>query len=58
MQGLTDEFFAQYKKVFEEVREKITGFGADSNSKNLYTQNLLNRLLFIAFVQKKGWLNL
>jgi len=38
------------------VEEVITGFRKDRDRKRLYTQRLFNRLMFIAFIQKKGWL--
>ena len=43
-------------RPFEEVEEAITGFGRDKDRKRLYTQRLFNWLMFIAFIQKKGWL--
>ncbi len=56
VEPVTKEFFSKYRQIFEEVEEAITGFGRDKNRKRLYTQRLFNRLMFIAFIQKKGWL--
>jgi hypothetical protein len=58
VEAVTREFFSEYHRIFEEVEEAISGFGRDSDRKRLYTQRLFNRLMFIAFVQKKGWLKL
>lgn len=56
VEPVTKEFFSEYRRIFEEVEEAITGFGRDQEKKRLYTQRLFNRLMFIAFIQKKGWL--
>lgn len=41
--------------MFDSVKGSIEGIKTDEQ-KNLFTQKLFNRLMFIAFVQKKGWL--
>ncbi len=56
VEPVTKEFFSEYRRIFEEVEEAITGFGRDKDRKRLFTQRLFNRLMFIAFIQKKGWL--
>jgi type I restriction-modification system DNA methylase subunit len=55
VEKVTDRFFSQYKLVFESVEGSIEGI-KDTEQKRLFTQKLFNRLMFIAFVQKKGWL--
>jgi type I restriction-modification system DNA methylase subunit len=55
VEKVTDRFFSQYKLVFESVEGSIEGIENDEQ-KRLFTQKLFNRLMFIAFVQKKGWL--
>jgi type I restriction-modification system DNA methylase subunit len=55
VEKVTDRFFSQYKLVFESVEGSIEGI-RDAEQKRLFTQKLFNRLMFIAFVQKKGWL--
>jgi type I restriction-modification system DNA methylase subunit len=52
---VTNKFFDEYKAVFERVEGLIQGINI-SESKRLYTQKLFNRLMFIGFIQKKGWL--
>ena len=59
VEKLNSEFFADYCRVFQRVRQDI----AERHqrwSKEIVeqqTQTLLNRLLFLSFVQRKGWLN-
>jgi type I restriction-modification system DNA methylase subunit len=55
VEKVTDRFFSEYKLVFESVEGSIEGIENDEQ-KRLFTQKLFNRLMFIAFVQKKGWL--
>lgn len=63
---VTKQFFSTYRSVFEGVEGAIQGFDTDSKveavakeekeRKRLFTQRLFNRLLFVAFIQRKGWL--
>lgn len=57
VEAVTREFFKAYREIFEGVEERIEGFD-NAGRKRLFTQRLFNRLMFIAFVQKKGWLRL
>ncbi|MEY2832831.1 MAG: hypothetical protein RLZZ574_2089, partial [Cyanobacteriota bacterium] len=52
---VTQKFFSEYRQVFEKAEKLIQGINI-SEKKRLYTQKLFNRLMFIAFIQKKGWL--
>lgn len=55
VEAVTKQFFQEYKRVFEHVEDAVTGIrGPDK--RRLFTQRLFNRLMFIAFIQKKGWL--
>ncbi len=56
VEAVTDRFFREYKKVFDGATEKVTGFGDDNEAKNLFVQTLFNRLMFIYFLSRKGWL--
>lgn len=58
VEAVTKEFFRRYKEIFESVEESIAGFGQDTERRRLFTQRLFNRLMFIAFIQKKGWLRM
>jgi hypothetical protein len=55
VEKVTQEFFKQYRQTFEKVEKLIQGMGGDER-KRLFTQKLFNRLMFIGFIQKKGWL--
>jgi hypothetical protein len=55
VEKVTDRFFKQYKEIFESVEGSIEGI-PNEEQKHLFTQKLFNRLMFIAFVQKKDWL--
>lgn len=55
VEAVTKQFFQDYKRVFDYVEGAITGLrGPDK--RRLFTQRLFNRLMFIAFIQKKEWL--
>lgn len=55
VEGLTDEFYNEFVKVFDAVKAVTTHPGTEEN-KHAYVQQLLNRLLFIAFIERMGWL--
>ena len=59
VEPVTREFFETYREIFEEAEARISGFGngkADQEDKHLFTQTLFNRLMFIYFLSRKGWL--
>ena len=59
VEPVTKEFFETYRTIFEEAKASITGFGngkADQEDKHLFTQILFNRLMFVYFLSRKGWL--
>ena len=53
VERVTERFYEEYKKVFDQVEGMITGVAGD---KRLFTQRLFNRLMFIQFLSKKRWL--
>jgi MmeI, DNA-methyltransferase domain len=55
VEPVTEEFFTEYHVVFEKVESLIRGI-RDQDQRRFFTQRLFNRLMFIAFIQKKGWL--
>lgn len=55
VEAVTAQFFTQYNQVFQRVEELIVGI-PDEEQKRLFTQRLFNRMLFISFIEKKGWL--
>ena len=58
VEPVTKEFFREYGRIFEEVEDSLGGIPGKER-KHLFTQRLFNRIMFIAFIQKKGsWLKL
>jgi len=55
VEPVTKAFYETYEVVFKYVEAAIRGISGE-NRKRLFTQRLFNRLMFIAFIQKKGWL--
>ena len=59
VEAVTREFFEEYKRVFDLAMDRVEGFGSDEDeheSKQLFVQTLFNRLMFIYFLSRKGWL--
>jgi hypothetical protein len=56
VEPVTAEFFTQYHATFTKVEQLVRGIKGEER-KRLFTQRLFNRLMFIAFIQKKGWLH-
>jgi type I restriction-modification system DNA methylase subunit len=56
VEPVTKEFFKTFKQIFEEIETKIER-DWNEEQKRLYTQRFFNRLLFIAFLERKGWLS-
>lgn len=55
VEPVTNEFFKEYRKVFEEAEATIQ-LKWNADKKRLYTQRFFNRLMFLAFLERKGWL--
>ena len=53
---VTNRFFSDYKTVFERVEVEVAKQISDGETARLFAQRLFNRLMFIYFLQKKGWL--
>ena len=61
VEPVTTDFFRKYKEVFEQALKAITGFDNNSegdSAKRLFTQTLFNRLMFVHFLSRKGWLSI
>lgn len=54
VEAVTAEFFREYDKLFKQVEGRLTVL--DAEQRRLFTQKLFNRLLFIVFLERKGWL--
>lgn len=55
VEAVTKKFFAEYRRVFDKVRDLVTGL-PDDEERRLFCQTLMNRLMFLYFLQRKGWL--
>ena len=57
VEPVTREFFETYRRLFEDAKGQIRGFKTDEEEqKHLFTQTLFNRLMFVYFLSRKGWL--
>ena len=59
VEPVTKDFFETYRWLFEDAKEQIKGFGTgedEEDQKHLFTQTLFNRLMFVYFLSRKGWL--
>lgn len=52
-QVLNEEFFADYQRLFGQAEGLIQGLEGDA--RRMFTQRLFNRLLFVRFLEEKGW---
>ena len=55
VQPVTDAFFKDYKAAYDESVKLIAANIGQANAEQ-FTQTLFNRLLFVHFVSRKGWL--
>ena len=57
VEAVTGKFFADYQRVFAQVEDAVEGIPeSETEERRLYTQRLFNRLMFLRFIEKKGWL--
>jgi methylase of polypeptide subunit release factors len=54
VEAVTRKFFSDYRQLFEAAEAQIVGL--EGEDLRLFTQLLFNRLLFITFLERKGWL--
>ncbi|MBN1284119.1 MAG: Eco57I restriction-modification methylase domain-containing protein [Anaerolineae bacterium] len=55
VEAVTRAFFQTYRAVFEFAEAQIAGI-AGADARRMFTQRLFNRLMFIIFLERKGWL--
>jgi len=60
VESVTDRFYTEYSRVFDSLQADVGRSNPQLSPSDLhtYTQLLLNRLLFLRFVEKKGWLTI
>ncbi|MCX8095304.1 MAG: Eco57I restriction-modification methylase domain-containing protein, partial [Caldisericia bacterium] len=56
VEKVTEEFFEKYKEILEEISIYLGKFGISEDNSRFFGIQLLNRMMFIYFIQKKGWL--
>ncbi|MHA1336546.1 MAG: hypothetical protein ACTSPW_12475 [Promethearchaeota archaeon] len=57
VQVVTEEFYERYKEMFQDIKKTIINQGFEIPQAKKFAHLLLNRLMFIYFIQKKGWIN-
>ena len=56
VEPVTRRFFEAYKRIFNSAKTQISGLATESEDLHKFTQLLFNRLMFIYFISRKGWL--
>ncbi|GIU83210.1 MAG: hypothetical protein D6687_03185 [Acidobacteria bacterium] len=56
VEAVTEKFFCDYKNVFDELQKRLFDATQDRTWAHDYALQLLNRLMFLYFVQRKRWL--
>ena len=55
VEKVTKRFYTEYHEEFEKLRKSIDGvYGEDQK---MFTQTLMNRLMFLRFIERKNWLH-
>jgi hypothetical protein len=58
LKAVTKRFYEEFGEIFQDtLQEAIHGLNIEETGKGSYTQLVVNRILFLMFVQQKGWLN-
>ncbi len=59
VEKISNEFFAKYRSLFEKLNENLSSqialFG-NEETMHAFSKKLLGRIVFLYFLQKKGWL--
>ncbi|OQA64236.1 MAG: Eco57I restriction-modification methylase [Ignavibacteria bacterium ADurb.Bin266] len=55
--AVSEEFFLSYRKIFETFKNAVNSQINNESDAHDFTQQLFGRLMFIYFLQKKGWLD-
>jgi hypothetical protein len=56
IEPLFREFFRDYGRIFDQVEDLVRATLPDKEPLRMFTQRLFNRLMFLAFIERKGWL--
>ncbi len=55
VEKVTKDFFAVYRRIFEQAEATLPA-DVSVEDRRLYTQRFFNRLMFLAFLERKGWM--
>ena len=54
---ITDKFFEEYRRIFRHAERVVRGFEPrEAEHRKQFVQTLFNRLMFVYFLSRKGWL--
>ena len=56
VEAVTEEFFEDYKRVFEQLQTELCNQIDDAKWAHDYAQQFLSRCFFLYFIQRKRWL--
>ncbi|MCP3032380.1 N-6 DNA methylase [Halobacillus sp. A1] len=56
IERVTNKFFEEFKTQIETFSDNISGLDTEKDKKN-YSLLVVSRLIFLCFIQQKGWLN-
>jgi len=60
VEKVTDEFFHEYKNLFDRtikiLKDDLEKIGYDEQARTKFVKKLLGQIVFLYFIQKKGWL--
>lgn len=56
VEAVTEEFFAEYKAVFTKLMTGLETQSADRTWAHDFSLQFMNRLMFIYYLERKGWL--
>ncbi len=54
VEKVTKRFYQDYAAEFEKLRKAVQGISGEDQK--MFTQTLMNRLMFLRFIERKGWL--
>ena len=55
VEKVTRKFYTEYKAVFESLEKSVTNLAGED--RKMFTQSLMNRLMFLRFIERKHWLH-
>lgn len=53
---VTEDFYKNYKQVFDSLTDELRDKGLEIEEADKYAHTTLNRLMFLYYLQKKGWI--